>query len=156
MLATIAKQFTFDAAHHIPTCPQGHKCRRLHGHTYQVELVLVGPILKDGFVVDYDDIARVLWAPIAEMIDHRLLNEIPGLAIPSTEHLAGWICTHVLDRMDTLRFVQECNHHRTDRCSISLARVIVRESSTTWCEVHPINLNEPQRAYFRTGDGDLP
>ena len=115
MIATIAKRFTFDAAHHLPTVPVDHKCHRMHGHTYEVELVLRGPVGADGFVLDYAVIAE-MWQPIHDALDHRCLNDVPGLEVPSTEVLAGWI----LRRLNIWK---------------ALTAVRIKESSTTWCEM---------------------
>lgn len=128
-VATIAKTFTFDAAHCLPELPAGHKCARLHGHTYEVEFVLRGPVAADGFVVDYDDIAA-MWKPIHDTVDHRYLNEIPGLECPSTEMLAWWM-------WDRLSFLcapdgELANKHY---CFARLTTIRIKESSTTWCEV---------------------
>jgi 6-pyruvoyltetrahydropterin/6-carboxytetrahydropterin synthase len=127
MIATIAKRFTFDAAHHLPTVPADHKCHRMHGHTYEVEFVLRGPIGDNGFVLDYADIAAA-WAPIFATIDHRTLNDIPGLEVPSTEVLVGWLfrelsvfAAHPLDR----------GYPFWDL----LLSITVKESSTTWCQM---------------------
>jgi len=118
--ATIAKRFTFDAAHRLDRLPPEHKCHRMHGHTYEVELVLRGPIDANGFVVDYADI-EAAWRPIFETIDHRVLNEVPGLEIPSTEVLAVWILNRLMSAGgDVARL---------------LWKVRIKESSTTWCEV---------------------
>jgi 6-pyruvoyltetrahydropterin/6-carboxytetrahydropterin synthase len=116
-MITIAKQFTFDAAHHLPTMPEGHKCRRLHGHTYGVELQLRGMPGANGLFVDYEDIAKA-WAPIHEQIDHRLLNEIPGLAVPTTEVLCLWLFGKLELHLGEW-----------------LTRIRVSESSTTWAEL---------------------
>lgn len=90
LIATIAKRFTFDAAHRLENLPADHKCNRLHGHTYTVEIEITGPLGPDGFVLDYQVIADA-WAPLHELLDHRYLNEVKGLGIPSTENLAAWI-----------------------------------------------------------------
>lgn len=89
-MITICKTFTFDAAHHIPTMPDGHKCRHMHGHTYSVDLILRGDVPDSGYFIDYGDIAKA-WQPTFELIDHKVLNDIPGLEIPTTEVLAKWI-----------------------------------------------------------------
>jgi len=120
MMATVSKRFTFDAAHRLDRLPPDHKCHRMHGHTYEVDLVFTGEVDGNGFVIDYADIAA-LWAPLHERLDHHVLNEVPGLEIPSTEHVAAWIAANVFDKF----------HHGYCR----LDRVRVMESSTTWCEV---------------------
>jgi 6-pyruvoyltetrahydropterin/6-carboxytetrahydropterin synthase len=124
MIATIAKRFTFDAAHHLPTVPPDHKCRRLHGHTYEVEFILSGPVGENGFVVDYADIAAA-WQPIFDEIDHRLLNDVPGLEVPSTENLCAWMFGRLVDDgRPGLESLRTC-----------LAKIRIYESSTTWCEM---------------------
>jgi len=119
MFATIAKRFTFDAAHCLPLLPDGHKCKRVHGHTYTVELVCKGRLQRDCMVMDYAEIAEQ-WMPLGEQLDHHYLNDIPGLEYPTTEILAHWIF-HKLTQNDTTF------HH--------LKLVRVYESSTTWCEI---------------------
>lgn len=126
MIVTIAKQFTFDAAHHINTFPDGHKCKRMHGHTYHVELVFRGDVDERGLCagIDYADVAE-FWAYIHNAVDHRVLNEIRGLEIPTTEHLAGWIATTLY---------QVWRNSRLDRLVHALDRIRICESATTWCE----------------------
>jgi 6-pyruvoyltetrahydropterin/6-carboxytetrahydropterin synthase len=117
-MITIAKRFTFDAAHRLKELPETHKCHRLHGHTYEVEIRLHGVPDDRGFIVDYQEIADA-WAPLHEALDHRYLNEVPGLFIPSTERLVRWI----FDRLA----VSEIGKY--------LSAIKVSESSTTWAEL---------------------
>ncbi|MBM4131106.1 6-carboxytetrahydropterin synthase QueD, partial [bacterium] len=87
----IAKSFSFDAAHYLPRVPEDHKCRRLHGHTYEVEIGLPGALDPDfGWVVDYGEVSRVV-DPVIRELDHRCLNELPGLDNPTAEILAAWL-----------------------------------------------------------------
>jgi 6-pyruvoyltetrahydropterin/6-carboxytetrahydropterin synthase len=89
--ATVIETFVFDAAHVVPCVPEGHKCGRLHGHTWRAEVHVYGEVdPKSGIVVDYYDI-RAAWAPLDEALDHRFLNEVPGLALPTSENIARWI-----------------------------------------------------------------
>jgi len=119
MIVTIAKTFTFDAAHWLPQVADGHKCKRMHGHTYRVEVLCHGPIgPRTGWLIDYADI-EVAWRPLATLLDHHVLNEIPGLENPTTERLAPWILA-ALVQSDIGDFVRS---------------VRVYESSTTWCQV---------------------
>jgi 6-pyruvoyltetrahydropterin/6-carboxytetrahydropterin synthase len=128
MIATIAKRFTFDAAHSLPSLPEHHKCHRLHGHTYLVEIVLRGEMKPPaGFVVDYADIAKA-WESIHELVDHRHLNvDVPEIGEPSTENLAVWMIGRLLQHpmMKT--------GARGERTLLHSVRI--KESSTTWCEV---------------------
>jgi 6-pyruvoyltetrahydropterin/6-carboxytetrahydropterin synthase len=87
----IFKKITFEAAHRLPNCPPGHKCARLHGHSFSVELHLQGPVdPKAGWVMDFGEVKRA-FAPLHEQLDHSYLNEIPGLENPTCEHIARWI-----------------------------------------------------------------
>lgn len=92
----IEKDFTFDAAHRLPLMAPEHKCRRLHGHTYKVTLVIDGELDARGMVVDYDDLEKA-WQPIHDLLDHRCLNDIQGLNSPqpTTEVLAEWIAERI-------------------------------------------------------------
>lgn len=84
-------EFGFEAAHSLPQVPAGHPCHRVHGHSYRVRVEVAGPIdPRLGWVVDFADL-QARWNTIHAELDHRLLNEIPGLANPTCEALAGWI-----------------------------------------------------------------
>ena len=81
----------FEAAHWLPRVPEGHRCRRVHGHSYQVTTVVEGEVNPDtGWVIDYYVIQAAV-EPVIAALDHRLLNEIDGLANPTSEAIAAWI-----------------------------------------------------------------
>lgn len=87
----IFKDFTFEAAHLLPNAPEGHKCRRLHGHSFKVRLYVKGPIGQySGWVQDFADIKNA-FRPYYELLDHHYLNELEGLENPTCENLAAWI-----------------------------------------------------------------
>ena len=87
----IACRFGFDAAHHFDHCPAGHPNRNVHGHSFQVEVAVAGsPDPDTGFIVDFERLQGACRA-VASQLDHRMLNDIPGLRQPSLEHLAQWI-----------------------------------------------------------------
>ena len=91
MNAELIRTFTFEAAHRLPRLPIGHKCYRLHGHSFRVEVAVAGPIGEDtGWVMDFADI-KAAWRPLHDILDHRYLNEIDGLDNPTSEMLATWI-----------------------------------------------------------------
>ena len=87
----IFKDFTFEAAHRLPNVPPGHKCSRLHGHSYQVTVHVAGDVdERAGWVMDFADI-KCAMKPVVAQLDHYYLNEIDGLDNPTSEHLAMWI-----------------------------------------------------------------
>jgi 6-pyruvoyltetrahydropterin/6-carboxytetrahydropterin synthase len=87
----LRRTFQFEAAHRLPHVPPGHKCARLHGHSFQVEIVVEGPVDPQmGWVMDYADI-KSAFTPIHQRLDHHFLNEIPGLENPTSERIAEWI-----------------------------------------------------------------
>lgn len=87
----IWKEFGFESAHLLPKVPPGHKCGRLHGHSFRVRVALSGvPGADTGWVMDFADLKKS-WKPLHELLDHRYLNDIPGLENPTSEILAGWI-----------------------------------------------------------------
>lgn len=89
--AEVFREFTFEAAHRLPHVPQGHKCARLHGHSYRVYVHVTGVVDTHlGWVQDFGDLKRV-WAPLGEQLDHHYLNDVPGLDNPTSERLAAWI-----------------------------------------------------------------
>lgn len=87
---TIEKEFVFDAAHFLPLVPLEHKCRRLHGHTYNVVIGVDGEVGPQGWIMDFADISAVI-KPILKQIDHTLLNAVPGLENPTAENIAQWL-----------------------------------------------------------------
>ncbi len=111
----IFKTFRFESAHRLPNVPDGHKCGRLHGHSYAVDVHVAGPIgAESGWVMDFGDLAAA-FAPLDDALDHRYLNEIPGLENPTSENLARWIWTKLKPTLPSLR------------------RIVVRETCTTGC-----------------------
>ncbi|MEO5324028.1 6-carboxytetrahydropterin synthase QueD [Mesorhizobium sp. CC13] len=90
----ITQAFTFEAAHRLPNVPAQHRCHRMHGHSYRVELQLEGPVDPEtGFVVDFFEVEGA-FGPLLTRLDHHCLNEIDGLANPTAENIAVWIWRH--------------------------------------------------------------
>ena len=108
----LRKTFQFEAAHLLPHLPKSHKCRRLHGHSFKVEVVVSGPLdAKLGWVMDYAEISAS-FDPLWRQLDHRYLNEIRGLENPTSEILAHWIWHRLKPRLPLLTEVvvaETCN-----------------------------------------------
>jgi 6-pyruvoyltetrahydropterin/6-carboxytetrahydropterin synthase len=104
MAMKITQAFTFEAAHRLPLVPDSHRCKRLHGHSYRIELTLEGPVGAGGFVADFFDI-EAAFAPLLARLDHRLLNEVPGLDNPTAENIALWIWREVKPALPLLASV---------------------------------------------------
>ncbi len=91
MRIELRKTFDFEAAHWLPTFPPGHKCRRMHGHSFRVDVVVAGEVdPAKGYLQDYGDIKAAI-EPVRERLDHYVLNDIEGLENPTAEMLARWV-----------------------------------------------------------------
>ena len=102
MKMELRKTFQFEAAHLLPHLPKAHKCRRLHGHSFQVEVVVAGECdPKLGWLMDYADISAA-FRPLWQKLDHFYLNEIPGLENPTSENVAAWIWKRLKPRLPML------------------------------------------------------
>jgi len=111
----IYKDFQFEAAHRLPNVPEGHRCARLHGHSFHVRLVVCGePDAHTGWIMDFADIKQA-FKPVLDRLDHYYLNDIPGLENPTSERLAQWIWTQLKPALP------------------SLSRIEVRETCTSGC-----------------------
>ena len=110
------KEFTFEAAHRLPNLPPEHKCSRLHGHSYKVRVDVFGLLQENlGWVIDFGDI-KSAWKDLEDSLDHRYLNEIPGLENPTSEVLAIWIWDRLKGNLPEL-----------------LSAVTVQETCTSGC-----------------------
>ncbi len=91
MHVRLSKSFGFEAAHWLPCFPEGHKCRRMHGHSFRVDVIVEGELDPSvGYLIDFADIKRAT-EPLERELDHRCLNEIAGLENPTSEMVAVWI-----------------------------------------------------------------
>jgi 6-pyruvoyltetrahydropterin/6-carboxytetrahydropterin synthase len=98
----LVHEFRFEAAHKLPKVPEGHKCRRLHGHSFKVELTIEGPVNPEtGWLIDFG-VLHDLWKPLHAELDHNYLNDIEGLENPTSEVLAFWIWGRMKPRLPEL------------------------------------------------------
>jgi len=111
----IFREFTIEAAHRLPRMPEDHKCFRLHGHSFRIELWIEGePNTETGMLVDFFDVDQA-FQPIFDQLDHHYLNEIEGLENPTSENLSRWLWERVAPVLS------------------GLSRVVVRETCDTGC-----------------------
>lgn len=111
----IFKEFVFEAAHHLPNVPAGHKCARLHGHSFRVSIHVTGSVDESaGWVMDFGDI-KDHFQPLYEQLDHHYLNEVEGLSNPTSENIARWIWRQLKPGLP------------------SISKVVVRETCTVGC-----------------------
>jgi 6-pyruvoyltetrahydropterin/6-carboxytetrahydropterin synthase len=109
----IFKSFSMECAHRLPNVPADHKCARVHGHSFRVELHVAGPVDPHlGWVMDFADVKRS-FEPLFERLDHRYLNDVAGLENPTSENLARWIWRELKPTLP------------------QLARVVVHETCTS-------------------------
>ncbi len=115
-LMEIFKEFRLEAAHRLPNVPPGHKCARLHGHSFRIGVHVDGPLDPvSGWVCDFSAL-KSAFAPVHEALDHHYLNDVPGLENPTSEHLAIWIWERLKPALP------------------ALSRITVRETCTSGCE----------------------
>ncbi len=114
----ISKEFTIEAAHRLPNVPPGHKCERLHGHSFCIEVWVTGePDPETGWIMDYSEIDDA-FQPIFDRLDHNYMNDIEGLSNPTSENLA--------------RFVWQ----RLAPSLTGLSKIVIRETCNTACVYH--------------------
>ena len=105
MATAIYRRFSLECAHWLPNVPEDHKCRRMHGHSFRIEVHVEGdPGAQSGWVMDFADIAGA-WQPIHAALDHRCLNDVDGLENPTSELLAAWIWERLVSTLPSLRAV---------------------------------------------------
>lgn len=116
MKVDLVHEFRFESAHRLPNVPKEHKCFRMHGHSFRAEVRVKGDVdEKKGWLIDYADIAKAV-APVKDALDHRTLNDVPGLENPTSEMIARWIW------------------QKLEKTLPGLSEVTVRETCTSRCE----------------------
>ena len=111
----IYKKFRFDAAHRLTGVPAAHKCSAMHGHGYEVEIHLRGPVNpQTGFVMDFGDLFKAC-DPLFKQLDHSILNEIDGLENPTSENMSIWMWNRLKPQLPLL------------------SKIIIKETDSSGC-----------------------
>jgi 6-pyruvoyltetrahydropterin/6-carboxytetrahydropterin synthase len=114
----LSRTFQIEAAHRLPHAPDGHRCRRLHGHSFKITVTVAGEIAQpEGWVFDFAEIDAA-FEPYRERLDHHYLNEVEGLENPTSENLAIWLWRALIDALPGLAAVEvgeTCRGHVTYR-----------------------------------------
>ena len=102
----IYKEFSFDSAHFLPNVPDGHKCKNMHGHTYRLRVFIKGAIDPQlGWIMDFKELKDIL-SPVIEQLDHKLINDIPGLQNPTAENITVWIWRQIQPMLPQLSKIE--------------------------------------------------
>jgi len=118
MRVELTKEFRFEAAHFLPKVPDDHKCKRMHGHSYRIQVTIAGEMKPElGWVVDLGDLAEA-FDPLLDQLDHRVLNEVSGLENPTSANLCIWV-------MERLKVP-----------GVIVSKVVVQETCTSSATVH--------------------
>ncbi len=111
----IYKKYFFDAAHYLTNFEKNHKYSKIHGHSYEVIIRILGQADKtNNWVINYDDIDNVI-NPLIEKLDHKTLNEIKDLGNPTSENLARWLWKRIKKKIKNLESI-EINRPRIGGC----------------------------------------
>jgi 6-pyruvoyltetrahydropterin/6-carboxytetrahydropterin synthase len=115
MRAQLTKVFYFESAQTLPKVPEGHKCGKMHGHSFKIEVSIEGEVAPaTGWVYDHAVISRAI-TPLIERLDHAYLNDVPGLENPTIELMAAWFWD---------RLVEPCP---------GLCEIVIHETPTARC-----------------------
>jgi 6-pyruvoyltetrahydropterin/6-carboxytetrahydropterin synthase len=112
----IYKEFSFEAAHFLPSAPPGHPNARVHGHSFRVRVTLDGePDETTGVVMHLDDVEAAV-ADARAALDHRLLNEVEGLSLPTLERISIWLWDRLHNRLSGLAEIEVARDSCREGC----------------------------------------
>ncbi|MDP9291166.1 MAG: 6-carboxytetrahydropterin synthase QueD [Verrucomicrobiota bacterium] len=115
MQVRLTKDFHFEAAQTLPRAPANHKCRKMHGHSFKIEVSVEGGVDPEtGWLYDHAQIGEAM-RPLLNKLDHAYLNEIEGLENPTIENMARWFW------------------EKLDRLCPGLSEIVIHETPTARC-----------------------
>lgn len=117
---SITRRYHFECAHFLPKVPDQHKCKRMHGHNYEMLVTVAGQLDERGFLLDFFELDEIV-LPIIAHIDHRVLNDIPGLENPTAELIGAWFAERIVERGPVPRIKQ----------------VRIYETKDCWADIEP-------------------
>jgi 6-pyruvoyltetrahydropterin/6-carboxytetrahydropterin synthase len=115
MRCELVCDYKFESAHRLPRVPSGHKCARMHGHSYQLKVTVEGELDPErGWLIDFAEVDGIV-RPVVGELDHRVLNEIEGLDNPTCELVAVWLWRRLAPALPGLAAI-EVAETRDSRC----------------------------------------
>ena len=116
----LTQEFYFEAAHTLNRELETESSRRIHGHTYHVEITVCGtPDSQTGMLVDLERFRNSL-AIVRDQLDHRMLDEVVGLGTPTLEHLCEFIARTLRASLPILSKVTVARRASGDKCTLRL------------------------------------
>lgn len=110
----LKQQFQIESARFLPNLAKSHPCASMHGHSFKIVLCLVGDLDPHiGWLVDYHEIARCM-QPVLKQLDHKVLNDVPGLENPTSELLAKWLFEKMVTEIPQLKNVSVMETSNTE------------------------------------------
>lgn len=111
----VTRRYSFEAGHFLPKVPKEHKCHRFHGHNYEFDVTITGPIDDIGFIMDFWDMDKII-DPLIEKVDHQTLNDIKGLENPTAEHIAWWFFYRIENELPIKVELEQVRVFETKNC----------------------------------------
>ena len=138
MHVELVKEFRFESAHRLPRVPAEHKCFRMHGHSFRVEVAVAGEVDPElGWLVDFGEIAARVEPVLRQELDHRVLNDVPGLENPTSEVLAAWLWNRLGALVPHLAAITVQDLHRALHLPRPLTAAACLASQVPWTRPRP-------------------
>ena len=114
----ISKTVSFEAAHRLPGRGAGDPYGRVHGHSFTLTAVVAGTVTEgEQWVEDLGVVANALSA-VASKLDHQMLNDIPGLDVPTLERICLWAAGELKPELPGLAKITIARPSLSESCSL--------------------------------------